>query len=68
MRIVLCVLGVLIAIVGVIFFFQGIGVIGGSFMTGEAAWAVIGAVGIFIGAWLVRTGIRWQPAAPLEDE
>ena len=31
-------------IVGVVWFFQGVGVIEGSFMTGEAVWAVIGAV------------------------
>jgi hypothetical protein len=28
---------------GVVFFFQGIGVIPGSFMTGRGEWAVIGA-------------------------
>jgi hypothetical protein len=28
---------------GVVFFFQGIGVIPGSFMTGRSEWAVIGA-------------------------
>ena len=28
---------------GIVFFFQGIGVIPGSFMTGRGEWAVIGA-------------------------
>jgi hypothetical protein len=28
---------------GLVFFFQGIGVIPGSFMTGQSAWAMIGA-------------------------
>jgi hypothetical protein len=28
---------------GVVFFFQGVGVIPGSFMTGRSEWAVIGA-------------------------
>jgi hypothetical protein len=40
----------------VVFFFQGIGVIPGSFMTGKSEWAVIGA-GLVVGAaallWLV---------------
>jgi hypothetical protein len=34
-------IGLLLA--GVVFFFQGIGVIPGSFMTGRSEWAVIGA-------------------------
>jgi len=36
--------GLVLLLVGTVFFFQGIGVIGGSFMTGSARWAVIGAV------------------------
>lgn len=36
-------LGLVCVLAGVVFFFQGIGVIGGSFMTGSARWAVIGA-------------------------
>jgi len=38
------VVGVLVAIVGGIWFFQGIGVIHGSFMTNSVLWLVIGAV------------------------
>ena len=42
---------------GVVFFFQGIGVISGSFMTGRSEWAVIGAA-LVAGAgtllWLSR--------------
>ncbi len=42
-------------LVGVVWFFQGIGVIKGSFMTGEALWAVIGTVCVVAGvALLVR--------------
>ena len=37
-------LGLVLLLAGTVFFFQGIGVIGGSFMTGSARWAVIGAV------------------------
>jgi len=36
-------LGLVLLVVGTVFFFQGLGVIGGSFMTGSARWAVIGA-------------------------
>jgi hypothetical protein len=39
--------------VGVVWFFQGIGVIEGSFMTGEALWAVIGAFCVAAGVALL---------------
>jgi hypothetical protein len=49
--------GILIAI-GVVWFFQGIGVIHGSFMTGEVLWAVIGVIAVFLGGSLVAGGRR----------
>jgi hypothetical protein len=36
--------GLVLALAGIVFFFQGVGVIGGSFMSGSATWAVIGAL------------------------
>ena len=51
MRRVLMILGVLIIILGAIWFFQGINVLPGSFMTGQSRWAVNG--GIAVGAGLV---------------
>ena len=33
---------VVLLVAGTIFFFQGIGVIGGSFMSGSALWAALG--------------------------
>jgi hypothetical protein len=53
-------IGALCVIVGVIWVGQGVGIIGGSFMTGEAVWAVIGAVAIVFGVVLVR-GARRRP-------
>jgi len=47
------IIGVLLLLTGIVWFFQGVGVIGGSFMTGEALWAVIGAVCIFFGIALL---------------
>jgi uncharacterized membrane protein HdeD (DUF308 family) len=47
------VIGVILVLVGAVWFGQGIGAIGGSFMTGQAAWAVIGAVCVFFGAALL---------------
>jgi hypothetical protein len=44
---------------GAVWFFQGIGVIGGSFMTNSSKWMVIGAVvavaGVVLIAWRRRT-------------
>jgi hypothetical protein len=65
---VLFAVGGLFLIVGVIWLGQGVGIIGGSFMTGEALWAVIGAVCIVVGAFLVRTGFRWRQAASVDDD
>jgi hypothetical protein len=44
---------VVLLLVGGVWFFQGIGVIEGSFMTGEAVWAVIGAVCVVAGLALL---------------
>ena len=47
------VIGVVLVLVGAVWFGQGMGAIGGSFMTGQAVWAVIGAVCVFFGAALL---------------
>ena len=57
-RLVRQVIGVLCCVVGVIWFGQGIGLIGGSFMTGDAVWAVIGAIAVLFGVTLWRGARR----------
>jgi len=52
------IIGIVLVAIGVVWFFQGIGVIHGSFMTGEVLWAVIGAIAVFLGASLVRGSRR----------
>jgi hypothetical protein len=52
------VLGVVLCLIGLLWFGQGIGLVGGSFMSGEAVWAVIGAVAILFGVVLVRGARR----------
>ena len=47
------IIGIVLCLVGVVWLGQGIGLIGGSFMTGEALWAVIGAIALFFGAALL---------------
>jgi hypothetical protein len=48
------VLGVLLCGVGALWVGQGVGWIGGSFMTGRAVWAVIGTLAIAFGVVLLR--------------
>jgi len=49
--------GVLLALVGCVWFLQGINVLPGSFMTGQTKWAVYGVITLVIGLaviWLSR--------------
>jgi hypothetical protein len=49
------VLAAVLAVVGVIWVGQGIGVIPGSFMTSDLRWAVAGAVLLVLAALLARS-------------
>jgi hypothetical protein len=53
MRIALNVLGALLVLSGVLWFFQGVGVLPGSFMTGETQWAMYGAISAVVGIGLL---------------
>ncbi len=52
------VIAVILLIVGVVWVGQGLGWIHGSFMTGEALWAVIGAIAILVALALLRGAAR----------
>ena len=43
LRVAVRIVALVALLAGVVFFFQGVGVIPGSFMTGRSEWAVIGA-------------------------
>jgi hypothetical protein len=45
--------GILLGVIGLVWVGQGLNLIRGSMMTGQARWAVIGVVLIIIAAWLV---------------
>ena len=57
MKIFLNIVGVLLILAGGTFFLQGINVLPGSYMTGDARWAINGgimiaiAIGLMIWAW-----------------
>jgi hypothetical protein len=55
---VLITIGAIVAVMGVIFMFQGLGVIGGSAMTGSTLWAILGPIIALAGIVLVVVGLR----------
>ena len=52
------VLGILLALAGVVWTLQGLGFVGGSFMTGSTTWAVIGPITAVVGVVVAMTGVR----------
>jgi hypothetical protein len=60
-RVLLVGTGLLITVVGVVFALQGVGVIGGSFMSGTTTWAIAGPVIALAGLALVIGGLRRRP-------
>ncbi|GGT01011.1 hypothetical protein ACFFV7_31070 [Nonomuraea spiralis] len=55
---ILIVVGVLLALVGGLWTLQGLGVVGGSVMSGNATWAVVGPVVLVVGVAVVVIGLR----------
>lgn len=56
--IAMMVLGVVLVLIGLLWLFQGLGTIGGSGMSGNTLWAVVGPVVAVIGAVLAIQGQR----------
>jgi uncharacterized integral membrane protein len=50
--------GALITIVGLIFALQGFGIIGGSYMSGDSSWAIIGPLVALAGLVIAGVGVR----------
>jgi hypothetical protein len=61
-RVLLVVIGVAAALAGIVFTLQGLGYVGGSFMSGATVWAVIGPVVALIGVVLIAAGSRRRGA------
>ena len=62
LRYLVGVLAVAALLTGGTFFFQGIGVLPGSFMTGRAEWAFIGAA--FVGVAVLGLWLAWRAGRP----
>jgi hypothetical protein len=54
----LSIIGVLVALAGLVWFLQGINLLPGSYMTGDPQWAINGAIAMVIGGalfWFTRS-------------
>jgi hypothetical protein len=58
MRRVAMVLGILMVLMGGVWFLQGINLLPGSFMTGQMRWAVYGGILAALGVGLILAGRR----------
>ena len=62
-RVVLVGAGFVLALAGVVFTLQGLGILGGSVMSGRTFWAVAGPVIAPAGLVMAAIGLRDRPAA-----
>ncbi len=53
MRLLLTIIGAVVTVIGIVFLVQGLGILMGSFMTGQLPWAIVGAVLILVGIGLI---------------
>jgi hypothetical protein len=58
MKIALTVIGVLLTLIGVVWFLQGINLLGGSSMTGQSQWTIIGVITAVVGLGLLAYAQR----------
>ena len=64
MRWILVVVGIVLVLLGGLWFLQGIGILGGSVMTGQTFWAVVGVILLIVGIVLSARGLRRGQATP----
>ena len=66
MRIFLGVISILLALMGLGWFLQGINILPGSFMTGQARWAVYGILAMLAGGGLFALANQRRPSPPAD--
>ena len=62
-RPVALVLGGILIVIGVVWFLQGIDVLGGSAMSGVTLWAIVGPIVAILGVALILRGQRGRPSS-----
>ncbi len=63
MKLGINIVSVVLALMGIVWFFQGIGVIQGSFMSNTSQWTIIGLVCVVIAVGLLIYNNRRKPQA-----
>ena len=63
-RIWAIVIGVVLVLVGTLWLLQGVGVVHGSFMSGQPIWAVIGLVLLAVGVRTLLVALRSNHTRP----
>jgi len=56
--------GIVLVLLGGLWLLQGVGILGGSVMTGQMFWAIIGAILLIVGIALCVLGVRRKPPTP----
>jgi uncharacterized membrane protein SirB2 len=64
MKAILRILGVLLFILGGIWFFQGINVLPRSFMTGQSRWAINGVIAVVAGIVMIALSMKRKGSPP----
>jgi uncharacterized integral membrane protein len=64
MRWIVVGVGILIALTGAVFLLQGVGILPGSYMTGQSQWAVIGLIMIVVGGAVCYFVLQRKPTNP----
>ncbi|MGV0717189.1 hypothetical protein ABQE93_17485 [Mycolicibacterium sp. XJ662] len=61
MRIAIAIVGVIVALFGLLFALQGFGVVGGSPMSNTTTWSILGPLIALVGVALVVGALRRKP-------
>jgi len=65
MKWVMIIIGVLLALIGCAWILQGVGILPGSFMSGQSFWAAMGLLAVIVGGVLIYMGaLRGRRSLP----
>jgi hypothetical protein len=57
-------IGIVLILLGGLWFLQGVGVLAGSVMTGQTFWEITGRILLIVGIALCALGMRRRPTTP----